>query len=73
MNMHHRHAVLARYSAGEITAIDLRRQFDGATYGEVLRMLADEGLTLPQAPIEGREAKLARARAWLFPKPDHGR
>lgn len=73
MNMQQRHTLLARYSAGEITAIDLRRQFDGATYGDVFRMLADEGLSLPQAPIEGREEKLARAQSWLFPKQGHGR
>lgn len=68
MTPQQRHELLSGYAAGTITAIDLRRQFDGATYGELLRMLADEGLTLPQAPVQGREKKLAMAREWLFPK-----
>lgn len=72
MDQQQRHELLTSYAAGEITATDLRRQFDGASYGDVLRMLADEGLALPQAPVEGREETLARARAWLFPKQDHG-
>jgi hypothetical protein len=42
---------LQDYSKGKITAIDLRRRFGGATYGDVFRLLAEEGLPLPQAPL----------------------
>jgi hypothetical protein len=65
-----RQELLTRYARGEITALDLRRQFGGATYGDIFRMLADEGLALPKNPVAGREDKIARAREWLFPK--HG-
>ena len=58
---------LHAYSQGEMTAIDLRRRLDGATYGEVLRLLGEENLPLPRAPVQGREAQLERARRWLFP------
>jgi|GEM_PF-3047313 len=62
---------LIRYATGEITALELRRQFDGVTYGDIFRMLADEGLALPKNPVAGREDKIARAREWLFPKHIH--
>ena len=52
-----------------MSAIDLRRRLGNATYGEVMIRLANAGLPLPRAPVEGREADIARARAWLFP-PD---
>lgn len=55
------------YSAGKVTAIDLRRRLGGATYGEVLRLLGAENLPLPRAPQQGREEQLERARRWLFP------
>jgi hypothetical protein len=58
---------LQGYSAGRITAVELRRRLGGATYGEVLERLAEAALPLPRAPLEGREATIARARAWLFP------
>ena len=58
---------LRGYSQGEVTAIDLRRRLDGATYGEVLRLLGAENLPLPRAPLHGREEQLDRARRWLFP------
>ena len=61
---------LNAYSRGEMTAIDLRRRLDDATFGEVLRRLGELGLPLPRAPTAGREAQIARARAWLF--PTHG-
>ncbi len=64
-----RRSILAAYSAGTITAIDARRRLGSATFGELLRMLADEGLTLPRTSTAGREEILARARTWLFPKP----
>ena len=67
-----RRALLTRYSRLEITASDLRRELGGATFGDVLRMMGQEGLPLPVAPTEGREATLARAREWMFPKPGHG-
>ncbi len=60
-------AALRAYSQGELTAIDLRRRLDGATYGDVLRLLGEHDLPLPRAPQHGREEQLARARAWLFP------
>jgi hypothetical protein len=72
MNEARRRALLASYAAGEMTAIDVRRALDGATFGDVLRMLADEGLPLPRASVQGREDTLARAREWLFPKEAHG-
>jgi len=57
------HQVLAAYSRGEMTAIELRRRLDGATYGEVLRLLSEADLPLPRAPVAGREEQIARARA----------
>ncbi|HUZ67464.1 MAG TPA: hypothetical protein VMU56_07345 [Beijerinckiaceae bacterium] len=59
---------LEAYSRGEMTALELRRRLGGATYGEVLRLLSEEGLPLPRAPTAGREEQIARARAWMFPK-----
>ena len=59
---------LVAYSRGEMTAIELRRRLHGASYGEVLRLLSEAGLHLPHAPVAGREAQIARARAWMFPK-----
>lgn len=58
---------LAAYSRGTMTAIELRRRLGGATYGEVLQRLAEAGLPLPRAPVEGREEEGARARRWLLP------
>lgn len=58
---------LRAYSQGELTALDLRRRLDGATYGDILRLLGEHNLPLPRAPQHGREEQLARARAWLFP------
>lgn len=51
-----------------MTAIELRRRLHDASYGEVLRLLSEAGLPLPRAPVAGREAQIARARAWMFPK-----
>ncbi len=59
---------LAAYSKGAMTAIELRRRLGDASYGDVLRLLGEENLPLPRAPVEGRDADLARARAWMFPK-----
>lgn len=58
---------LGAFSRGEMTALELRRRLDGASYGEVLRLLGGRDLPLPRAAVAGREADLARARAWLFP------
>ncbi len=58
---------LAAYSKGAMTAIELRRRLGDASYGDVVRLLSEENLPLPRAPVEGREADLARARAWMFP------
>ena len=62
-----RHALEA-FSRGELSALDVRRRLDGATYGEVLLLLDKADLPLPRAPVEGREETLSRARAWMFPK-----
>jgi hypothetical protein len=59
---------LVAYSKGAMTAIELRRRLGDASYGDVVRLLGEENLPLPRAPVEGREADLARARAWMFPK-----
>ena len=59
---------LESYSRGEMTALDLRRQLGGASYGDVLRLLGEEQLPLPRAPVSGREEQIKRARAWMFPK-----
>ncbi len=58
---------LEAYSRGDMTAIELRRRLDGATYGDVLYLLSEAGLPLPRAPVAGREEQIARARAWMFP------
>ena len=62
-----KHALEA-FSRGEMTALELRRRLGGATYGEVLALLSEQGLPLPRAPVAGREEQLARARSWMFPK-----
>ncbi len=59
---------LEAYSRGEMTAIEARRRLDGATYGDVLRLLSERDLPLPRAPVSGREDQIARARAWMFPR-----
>ncbi len=60
-------AALAAFSRGEMSALELRRRLGAASYGEVLRRLGEQGLSLPRAPTAGRETDLARARACLFP------
>ena len=60
-------AALIAYSRGEMTALELRRRLGDASYGDVLRLLADRGLPLPRPASPDREARIARARAWLFP------
>jgi hypothetical protein len=59
---------LEAYSRGDMTALELRRRLDGATYGDVLLLLSEAGLPLPRAPMAGREEQLKRARAWMFPR-----
>lgn len=59
---------LEAFSHGEMTALELRRRLDGATYGEVLGLLGAMELPLPHAPVTGREEQIARARAWMFSK-----
>jgi hypothetical protein len=63
-------AALQAYSQGGLAALDLRRRLSDASYGDVLRLLSEEHLPLPRAPVQGREEQLARAREWLFPKHD---
>ncbi|MEO8925846.1 MAG: hypothetical protein ABI306_01670 [Caulobacteraceae bacterium] len=60
-------AALQAYAAGALGAVDLRRRLHNATYGDVLRLLSEWDLPLPQASRRGREERLARAREWLFP------
>jgi hypothetical protein len=62
----HQLDALRSYSAGEVSAIELRRRLGGATYGDVLRLLGAERLPLPRAPQHGREQRLEIARRWLF-------
>ena len=59
---------LESYSVGRMGALELRRRLGNATYGEVLRLLSEAGLPLPRASQVGREAQIARAHAWMFPK-----
>ena len=59
---------LEAYSRGDMTAIELRRRLDGASYGDILLLLSEQDLPLPRAPIAGREEQIARARAWMFPR-----
>ena len=61
-------ATLVAYAAGRITALEARRRLGDVGFGDLLRLLADEGLALPQASVTGREDTLRRARAWLFPE-----
>ena len=51
-----------------MTALDLRRRLAGAPYGDLLRLLGAENLPLPRTPVAGREAQIAQARAWMFPR-----
>jgi hypothetical protein len=61
-------AALKAFSDGQMTALELCRRLQGATYGDVLRLLSERNLPLPRAGSSGREADIQRARAWLFPK-----
>lgn len=64
----HQRKILDDYAAGRMTALEARRRLGDVGFGDLLRLLAYEGLTLPRSPVAGREATLARARAWLFPE-----
>jgi hypothetical protein len=44
----HQLDALRSYSAGEVSAIELRRRLGGATYGDVLRLLGAERLPFPE-------------------------
>jgi hypothetical protein len=59
---------LEAFSRGQMTAIELRRRLGDASYGDVLRLLSEQELPLPRAPVAGREEQLKRAREWMFPK-----
>jgi hypothetical protein len=60
--------LLERYSQGSISAVELRRALGGITFGDVLIALASRDLPLPRASRAGREERIAKARAWLFPR-----
>ncbi len=60
--------LLTDFSTGRVTAHEARRCLGGATYGDLLKLVAQQGLSLPRSPELGREADLARARDWMFPK-----
>jgi len=60
-------ALLERYSHAEISAADLRRRLGNISYADVIIELAKRDLPLPRASQKGREERLARAQAWLFP------
>ncbi len=59
---------LEAYSRGEMSVLELRRRLGEASYGDVLLLLSEADLPLPRAPVAGREAQIAKARAWMFPK-----
>lgn len=61
--------LLTAFSTGALSAIDVRRALGNITYGELFRLVADANLHLPDSPATGREATLAKAQAWMFPKP----
>jgi hypothetical protein len=60
--------LLRRYSDGEISAVELRRELGGISYGDVLTELAKRDLPLPRASQAGREERIAEARRLLFPR-----
>ena len=60
--------LLQRYSRGEMTAGELRWRLGDISYADVIIELAQRDIPLPRAPQKGREEKIARAYAWLFPK-----
>jgi len=59
---------LESFSRGDMTALELRRRLEGASYGDVLLLLSAKSLPLPRAPSVGREDQIKRARAWMFPR-----
>jgi len=59
---------LEAYSRGEMSALELRRRLDEATYGDIPRLPSEASLPLPRAPTAGREAQIERARAWMSPR-----
>lgn len=58
--------VAEAYSQGVMSALEARRRLGEVSYGDLLRLLSEAGLPLPQASQAGREAEIARARDWLF-------
>jgi hypothetical protein len=61
-------ALLGKYSRAEISAVQLRRELGGVSYGDVLIELAAHNLPLPRTPQAGSKERIARARAVLFPR-----
>jgi len=60
-------ALLERYSRADITAAELRRRLGNISYADVIIELGKRNLPLPRASEKGREERLAKAHAWLFP------
>jgi hypothetical protein len=61
-------ALLQRYSHAEISAAELRRKLGDISYADVIIELAARNIPLPRASQKGREDRLAKAHAWLFPR-----
>lgn len=60
--------LLKRYSEGCVSAVELRRALGAITFADVIVELAKRDLPLPRAPEQGREQRIAAARALLFPR-----
>jgi hypothetical protein len=59
--------LLERYSQARISSVEVRRALGGITFGDLLVELAKRDLPLPRASRAGREERIAKARALLFP------
>lgn len=64
-----RDALVNRYAAGEMTALDVRRVL-GITYGQLFQRVAELGLSLPRVQRAGHAAEVDKARRWMFPRDD---
>ena len=62
--------ILLAYSSGAMSAHDARRRLGDCSFGDLLIALAGHDLSLPRAPLAGREATVDKARQWLFHPDD---